>query len=392
MKHIQLGLIFLLIALQSFAQQDSIVISGTLKGEGSHRLALSFQSEKKENYSQDLIGGKFSFKIKRQAEPVLAWLQLNALANGQSGTNEQSAGQSSKIVSGTDLFIFKSDLQISGAINEFEGISIQGDVENEGFMIFRSTAQPLITEDLNLRKQMMSLPKSDSLLLKALINKGQAVSMKIIAKQKTFIATYPDALLSWYLLGRMPNFYTADQYIACASLLSAKYRNTGIAKKVTNKVASLKSTAAGTMALNFKGTDQNGQAFELAAKRGKLILLDFWGSWCIPCRAGNPHLKMLSAKYKNMDFEIVGISNEHPKTKEERRAASVGAMWKDGIDWINLLNKDDTDIDVIKAYNITGFPTKILLDKNGKVVLRLTANATNDLDLALERYSKMGHF
>lgn len=391
MKTINLGFIFLLFALQSsaqpFAAQDSMMIEGTLKGEGSHRLTLSFQSVKgkKEIYAQELIGGNFSFKVKRQEEPVLALLQLTAIKDGGKLSNET-------MVSGTDLFVFKSDLQISGTLKDFDRISIEGDVENEGFMRYKKSAQNLLAEDLKLRGQMMSLSKADSVLLRALIRKGQAVSLKIIAKQKAYISDYPDALLSCYLLGRMPNFYTADQYISAYSKLSDTYKNTAIASKLRVKVASLKLTAAGTTALTFKGTDQNGLPFDLSTKRGKVILLDFWGSWCIPCRAGNPHLKVLNAKYKEMGFEIIGISTEHPKTKEERRIASATAMQKDGIDWINLLNKDDTDIDVVKAYQITGFPTKILLDKEGKVVLRVTANATNDLDLALERYSKTGHF
>lgn len=390
MKRINLGFILLLFALQSLAQQDSIVIKGKLKGEGSHRLTLSFQSGegKKETHTQELLAGKFSFKLKQQKEPVLAWLQLTPIKDEKRGDKRSNE----TIASGTDLFVFRSDLQVSGTLKDFDRIVIEGDVENEGFMTYKKSAQNLLAEDLMLRAQMMSVPKSDSLLLRELIRKGQAVSMKIIAKQKAYISDYPDALLSCYLLGRMPNFYTADQYISAYSKLSDTYKQTGIAAKVRQKVESLKSTAAGTVALNFKGSDQNGLPFDLSAKRGKVILLDFWGSWCIPCRAGNPHLKLLNAKYKEMGFEIIGISTEHPKTIEERRTASATAMLKDGIDWINLLNKDDTDTDVVKAYQITGFPTKILLDKDGKVVLRVTANATNDLDLALERYSKTGHF
>nr|WP_121272961.1 TlpA disulfide reductase family protein [Pedobacter schmidteae] len=372
----------------SFAQGDSILVSGHINGRDSCRLTLSFSSVTGQTqlYEKQVLNGKFAFHVKAQDEPVIANLACEAMGS-------ISGRQASIRAMGIELIIYKSPIKLETSPDDILSTVVIADQENKEFAVYRRATAILIKQDFLIRREIMSLEKKDSILLRSLIDKGQRISRQIIAKQKGYIEDYPTSFTSLYFLSRMSNFYTADQYIAAYNNLSELYKHTSLAAKVNKKVESLKVTAAGTIAASFKGTTTGGKSFDLKSKRGKLVLLDFWGSWCKPCRMGQPHLKMLSDKYKNKGFEIIGVSNENNKTAVERRAASVKAMLEDGVDWINLLNKDDTDIDVVKTYLITGFPTKILLDEEGKVVLRVTASATDDLDKVLERYyNKRGRF
>ncbi|WP_158085166.1 TlpA family protein disulfide reductase [Niastella vici] len=117
---------------------------------------------------------------------------------------------------------------------------------------------------------------------------------------------------------------------------------------------------------------------DLNALKGRYVLLDFWGSWCRPCRASHPHLKELYAKYKDKGFEIVGIASEHAKTKEDCIAAWKNAIAQDGITWLQVLNNENAvKFDAVKEYSVTAFPTKILLDKDGNIIGRFVGNGNS---------------
>ncbi|WAC42663.1 TlpA family protein disulfide reductase [Pedobacter sp. SL55] len=112
----------------------------------------------------------------------------------------------------------------------------------------------------------------------------------------------------------------------------------------------------------------------------------FWGSWCGPCRASHPHLKELYSKYKADGFEIIAIAQETAKNLDDARAAWLKAIEEDQINWVHILNRDGVEQqNILKDYGVNSFPTKILVDKDGKIILRISASATDDIDKALEK-------
>lgn len=121
--------------------------------------------------------------------------------------------------------------------------------------------------------------------------------------------------------------------------------------------------------------DMNGTAVDFNALKGRYVLLDFWGSWCRPCRASHPHLKELYSKFKNKGFEIIGIASEHAKTAEERHRLWTTAISEDGLTWLQVLNNENVQqFDAVKEYGVTAFPTKILLDRDGNIIGRYVGN------------------
>lgn len=121
--------------------------------------------------------------------------------------------------------------------------------------------------------------------------------------------------------------------------------------------------------------DLNGTAVDFNALKGRYVLLDFWGSWCHPCRASHPHLKELYSKFKDKGFEIIGIASEHAKTAEERHKLWTTAITEDGLTWLQVLNNENVEqFDAVKEYGVTAFPTKILLDRDGNIIGRYVGN------------------
>ena len=184
----------------------------------------------------------------------------------------------------------------------------------------------------------------------------------------------------------MENLFTAGDYETIYNNFREDYKYTSLAKGIEKRIEFLSPTAVGKPAIQFIKKDKDGNTISLEDYKGKLVLLDFWGSWCSPCRASHPHLKELYKEYKDKDFEIIAIANEVVKSPEEQRTKWLEAIEKDGIPWVHVLNNDGQEIqDLVKDYRITGFPTKILLDKDGKILLRVTASATDDIDKMLEK-------
>lgn len=128
-------------------------------------------------------------------------------------------------------------------------------------------------------------------------------------------------------------------------------------------------------------TDHKGKVWGNEVFRNKYILIDFWGSWCLPCRFTHPHLKEVYSKYKDKGFEIVGIAMEASPEVEKAKASWNKAIAEDGIGWIQLLNNENVaQFDAVKAFGIGIFPTKILIDHTGKEIARYGGGASKDFD------------
>jgi len=108
--------------------------------------------------------------------------------------------------------------------------------------------------------------------------------------------------------------------------------------------------------------DLNGKSISLYSLRGKYVLVDFWASWCGPCRYENPNLVKLYNEYKDKGLEIYGVSLDQDKDSWHR------AIQKDGITWIQVSDLNQWNSIVVPLYQLEGIPASFLLDKEGKII------------------------
>ncbi|WP_295128994.1 TlpA disulfide reductase family protein [uncultured Chitinophaga sp.] len=118
----------------------------------------------------------------------------------------------------------------------------------------------------------------------------------------------------------------------------------------------------GQTAPDFTLADPNGKMVSLSSFRGKYLLVDFWASWCGPCRQENPNVVKAYNAYKNKNFTILGVSLD--KTKDQW----MKAIAADGLNWSHVSDLKFWESAVVPLYNISGIPTNILVDPSGKIV------------------------
>ena len=180
-----------------------------------------------------------------------------------------------------------------------------------------------------------------------------------------FFEHYPKSYVTAYFLASQviemnQGSLSADSLKSYYDKLATSVKSSWYGQIIKEEIAKTRIAVPGTQAVDFTKTDLNNQLLSLSSFRGKYILLDFWGSWCVPCRKGNPHLKELYLRYKEKGFDIIGIAADN-NTKDDWKKA----VEKDRLPWRHILIGD-----LEAAYNITSYPTKILIDKQGIIIGR----------------------
>jgi thiol-disulfide isomerase/thioredoxin len=144
--------------------------------------------------------------------------------------------------------------------------------------------------------------------------------------------------------------------------LGADLRGSDMGKELTERIAASSTTAIGAVAPVFTQNDVNGKPVSLADFKGKLVLVEFWASWCGPCRAGNPNLVKQYQMYKDKGFEIISVSLDNNKDKW------IDAIAKDGLQWTHVSDLKGWSNEVGRLYGVRAVPQCFLVGRDGKII------------------------
>lgn len=168
---------------------------------------------------------------------------------------------------------------------------------------------------------------------------------------------------------------------------NSEHLNSGFAVGLEQQIEDMRKGIPGAKAGDFDTKDVNGNPIKLADFKGKYLLIDFWASWCVPCRKGNPHLIELYKKYNPKGLEILGVANDDFDKKAWRKAIKTDniGIWHHVLTGIEIDPETRRPINPHKNvnanYNISTLPTKILVNPEGVIIGRYGTGGTSDADM-----------
>ncbi|MBD0825477.1 AhpC/TSA family protein [Aestuariibaculum marinum] len=225
---------------------------------------------------------------------------------------------------------------------------------------YRAIRESLNNATTESEKKEYSLKEAE--LSKAL----QSYNEEISIVNQDFIANNPQSYITLSNLSYTLGEYSQEEAQNIFDKLPEGLKNSREGKVLEKEIQDKTKGVVGAKAGNFNTLDINGKPIKLQDFEGRYLLIDFWASWCVPCRKGNPHLLDLYAQYSPKGFEIIGVSDDDTRQKAWREAVK-----KDGIGvWRHVLRGYQTSEDIADIYNVEGYPTKILVDPNGIIVGR----------------------
>jgi thiol-disulfide isomerase/thioredoxin len=192
-------------------------------------------------------------------------------------------------------------------------------------------------------------------------------------------SSYVTASMLRYMVGRMSVKEGEQRY----NNLSEEVKKTSLGKSIKQDIDELRAGSPGAKAFSFASNEIKGGELKLEDYRGKYVLIDFWASWCVPCRKGNPHLLSLYAKYKGKGLEIIGVSDDDSNPEAWKKAVEQDkiGVWKHvlrGLKRVDGPEMFDRSNSIADRYGISSLPTKILVDPNGIIIGRYGGGGEND--------------
>ena len=170
--------------------------------------------------------------------------------------------------------------------------------------------------------------------------------------------------------------HTATLPVAQALIAEYESAEPGAIAFVKQQTAGLASFTIGAPAPLFTGETPEGELLSLESLRGQVVLLDFWASWCGPCRRENPNVVRMYHEYKDRGFEILGVS------LDDRRERWEGAIAADKLDWLHVSDLRGWQSEYGRLYGVTAIPQTVLLDREGNIIARNLRGADLERKLA----------
>mgnify|MGYP001806575267 CR=1 FL=1 len=265
------------------------------------------------------------------------------------------------------FFVDNAAISIVGAADSLMNAKITGSKVQDEYQALQDKLDVVDKQGMDLYKLSKDAEKVGA-KAKAdrLMDLADKACMEVDNQQKDYIKANPASYVSPYLLGRVYYDMEADVLDGFLSGLDAKLDSVPTILTLKDRVSKLKLVAIGQIAPDFTLNDAAGNAVKLSEiySKNEYTLIDFWASWCGPCRRENPNVVSVFNNYKSKGFGVFGVSLDSDKAKWEKAVAD------DQLTWPHVSDLKGWKNEAAALYSVNSIPANLLVDKTGKIVGR----------------------
>ena len=331
----------------SAAQGGGVTIKGKVDGIKNGTLFLLAQTSEQKS---DTLGsckikkGKFELKT-NVAEPMLTQLVVGGFSGGFTLFVEPGVKYDAYLSNGEDYYI-------------------RGGLLNDSYTAHMRCSDSLRAVVAGLQERYDACRAGRKFRSASLVNDSlQREQENLRAMTQSFLAANDNVIMAYTIYSNivmrdMGFKETRRMY----SSMGDGAKATQFGRIIKERIDRLAKTDNGAKAPDFTLSDVDGNTVTMSAVNGKIKIIDFWASWCGPCRLNNPALKEIYEEFHGKGLEIIGVSLDEEKEDWEF------AIEKDGLSWVNVSSLKGWDCEVARLYNVKGVPALFVLDENNNII------------------------
>jgi peroxiredoxin len=340
--------------------QNSFTVQGKIGPKATPSMVFLnyYQEGKPVKDSVMLQKGQFSFKGK-----------VNSPSEAIISVKEQGTKQA---YGGDEITFYLENSKITiNSIDSLWKATVKGSSTNDDETALRLLQRPyrkVADSIMRVYNSWTPEQRKDTALTKTLAPPMRASQAGYDSVNRAFISSHLNSFIALRVFKELELGYdfNPDTAEIRFARFPAKLRESYSGKKMAAMIEIGKKTNTGVVAMDFMQNDTTGKPVKLSDFRGRYVLVDFWASWCKPCRAENPNLLKAYNKFKDKNFTILGVSLDD----EDGRKAWLHAVAKDGMPWTQVSDLKGFKSTAAIDYGINAIPANFLIAPDGKIIAR----------------------
>jgi len=278
------------------------------------------------------------------------------------------------------LIIENAEIKVTVNKDNMKASKIEGSPANSALNSYNEQMNQLGTKQQEIRSKLRSVQqKGNTTNVSNLQTEIKNISSKVREFPYEFISKNKDNPFAIIQLQNLAKSKNADfsKIESTLNSLSEAQKNSDAANNLKKEIemkkleiAAIGATEIGRIAPSFSGPTPDGKTLALNDVKGKLTLIDFWASWCKPCRRENPNVVKVYQKYHKKGLEIISVSLDGSRNQRDPKASWIKAIEDDKLTWSHVSNLNYFNDPIAKAYNIRSIPATFLLDEDGKIIAK----------------------